>query len=311
MEKLAPNLDFITHPHTRVEVEKIAADARAPDPIEMTWQGVADLIAEHPMTARPLLALLCPYLPSLGHEAMWQLWRAALYADVQEWMDELWQAAGSGRQEQVQSVIEIIGGMEEDPLCPAVYSHIHGRLTLIGQEQALELSRRLAYGAVSMAFRRPWVGAGKLFETILEKEDPVEFEFEVKGAWGNWFLALGIVFDEIIDTPYPVSTGVVMEWKMEQQMEMLLDSGLGAENDIGVRCGKALARGLTLREEAFAPLLRSWIEAGGDWMRLRENSGPQARRWIDQTPWVRRARLVSMANKAGRAVEEEEEPRRM
>lgn len=292
------------------EVEKIAASSPAPDPIEMTWQGVATLLIEQPVVSRPLLAVLEPYLPQLDSHALWQFWRAAVYADLPEWQDALWEASGAQR-DPIQVAINTLRDTESDQLCPEVYVHIHSRLSQISDLGAHKLSQVLAYRAIHQAFRGPWMGAGKLFETILDREDPLEFEFDVHGRTGNWFLALGDVINSVVEKPYSQSAALLVEWQMARQMEVLLDTGLTAEKDYDLACGKALARGLLVSKKSFGPLIRSWIYAGGDWERLRHCVHPQALAWIDQQSWVKKQRLTKLVRKHRVDVDREKEPPRM
>lgn len=304
----SPYIDLISQEPLCGQVEKIAASTKAPEPIEMTWQGVATLLIEQPITSRPLLAVLEPYLPMLDSHALWQFWRAAAYADLPEWKDALWIASG-GNKDPTEVAIGTLRDTENDQLCPEVYVHIHSRLGRITAWGARRLSQALAYRAIHQAFRGPWMGSGKLFETILEREDPTEFELDVQGKTGNWFLALGAVVDTIVETPHSKSSATIVNWQMAKQMETLLDTGLTADRDYELTCGKALAKGLLASHSSFSPLLESWIHSGGDWRRLREIVHPQVREWIDQQSWTRKQRLTEVASRLRKDLQNEDRDR--
>lgn len=240
--------------------------------------------------ADALLEVVKPKLPGVADTELWQLWGGAFGAGNEAWLNALWDDLVQ-RKDPCACAMDVLAKLNVPLGQSQGYAYLHNRLLERSQACATRLSQALADAALGQAFQGVWQGAGSLFALILEREDSNTFRFEAGGQVGSWWRCLAIVLGKLLDKDEPQRTTLLEHPGVVENMQRLVDAGARATTEDGLACGHVLVEGMDIAPRVFSQLLDLWMEAGGCWRALDNQSNPQGRAWIHSLPRVRRERL--------------------
>ena len=258
---------------------------------EHAMDAITALLRERPECSYDLLTIVAPKLPGVSDELLGRLWEQAIIPLHEHWIEPLW-ADMKMRKDPAGCAIKVTQQLNLPQSQVQGYLLLHERLRRQSATCASRLSKALADNALNYAFVGLWNGAGSLLTHILQRETPHGFTFSIGTGVGGWWMSLAQALARVYQKREPQRSGLLNHAGLVEHMQILVESGLRADTEEGMACGRVLLQGLEIAPTTFVPVFDLWMEAGGNWEQLRNTGTPEEQAWIDIFPRVRRTRLL-------------------